>query len=107
MISGVGPGAAVVAVHCVAVGGGNVSDTVLPNGSRIPIRIERAKLNRLLIGWYVEFWKKNLRKLALEPKLVLAMLKSALLKFPLLASAGGHQRRLFEQRYLLRGNMRI
>ena len=97
-----------------------MSDSVFANGSRIPIRIERAKLNRRLIGWYVEFWKKNRRKLELEPMFVLAMLKSALLKLPLVASAGlslrvaqpghpklGHQCRLLEERYLLGSNVQI
>src|SRR5216683_3102707 len=37
------------------VGAGKVSETVSRYGSRIPRRIERAKLNRRLIGWYVEF----------------------------------------------------
>ena len=36
----------------------------------------------------MEFWKKNRRKLALEPKFVSASLKSALLKLPFEASAG-------------------
>src|SRR2546430_13328982 len=54
----------------------------------MPTRRDRAKLNRRLIGWYVEFWKMKRRKLALEPIFVSAMLKSALLKLPLVASAG-------------------
>src|SRR5580704_11169562 len=88
MISGGGPVVTALPLHSAAVGAGNDSDSVFAKGSRIPMRIDRAKLNRLLIGWYVEFWKKSLRKLALEPMRVLATLKSALLKLPLVASAG-------------------
>ena len=58
MISAVGPGVA-FAVHSFAVGGGNVSDWVLANGSRIPMRMERAKLKRRLIGWYVILKEKS------------------------------------------------
>src|SRR5713101_7334304 len=50
------------------VGAGKVSETVSRYGARIPKRMDRAKLNRRLIGWYVEFCKNNRRKLALEPK---------------------------------------
>src|SRR3989475_9190561 len=79
MIVGVGPEGAVPATHCPGVGAGKVSETVSRTGTSKPNRVERAKLNRRLIGWYVEFCRKNRRKLALEPNRVSASLKSALL----------------------------